>query len=137
MTQKHCHICSELMLDGSCHKHPDVAALNAEPARCPAVSPSGARCTGNEAHPGEHFDAERCSAWSERPPAPVGQSDAEIGAIVRAALNRYLADSVVTHAGVTKRLTLDHVVSAEVSAVLGPGKVEITVEFKPEWEVVG
>lgn len=136
MTQKNCHICEQLMLDGSCHQHPDVAALNAEPDRCPAVSPSGARCTGNEGHTGEHFDAERCSAWSE-PPAAPDQSDAEIGAIVRAALNRYLADSVVTHAGVTKRLTLDHVVSADVSAVLGPGKVEIKIQFNPDWEVVG
>lgn len=59
------------------------------------------------------------------------QSDAEIGAIVRAALNQYLAPSVVTHAGVTQRLELECVESAEVKAVCGPGQV--VIDFSAKW----
>lgn len=61
----------------------------------------------------------------------ASQSDAEIGAIVRAALNRYF-DATPLTAG--KQLALDHVVSAEVTEVRDHHRVTLVVSCRARFE---
>jgi hypothetical protein len=108
--RRFCEVCGRLLIDGRCADH------GLEPIACEATNAAGDVCSLVPPHRCPHRTADGRDFGAE-------QSDAELGAIIRAAFTRHNAQPGC-------QVELESVEAAEVSGVIGPGVVELRVEFR-------